>query len=96
MIAMAAAGRRVILLDEPSTGMSAAEIRRAAGMILELKERGAAVAVVEHNMSLLRSVADVITVLDGGRVIARGEPSHIYDDPEVRLVYLGRTGGGAA
>ncbi|MEA2453298.1 MAG: branched-chain amino acid transport system ATP-binding protein livM [Actinomycetota bacterium] len=94
MMAVAVAGRRVILLDEPSTGMSPAEIRRAAGMILELKDRGAALVVVEHNMRLLRSVADTITVLDGGRVIAHGEPSHIYEHPEVRLAYLGRTEGG--
>lgn len=91
MMAVAVAGRRVILLDEPSTGMSPAEIRRAAGMILELKERGAALVIVEHNMRLLGRVADIITVLDGGRVIAHGEPAHIYEHPQVRLAYLGRS-----
>jgi ABC-type branched-subunit amino acid transport system ATPase component/ABC-type branched-subunit amino acid transport system permease subunit len=91
MMAVAVAGRRVILLDEPSTGMSPAEIRHAAGMILELRDRGAAIVVVEHNMRLLRRVADVITVLDGGKVIAHGDPAHIYEHPEVQLAYLGHT-----
>lgn len=95
MMGVAVAGRRVILLDEPSTGMSPAEIRHAAGMIMELRDRGAAVVVVEHNMRLLRRVADVITVLDGGRVIAHGDPEHIYEHPEVRLAYLGQIDGGA-
>lgn len=93
MMAIAVAGRRVVLLDEPSAGMSPAEVRRAAGIILELKERGATVIVVEHNMRLLMKVAGDITVLDGGRVIARGEPGHIYDHPDVRAAYLGSKGG---
>lgn len=89
LIAMAIGGRRVILLDEPSAGMSSAEVLRTAAIILELKNRGAAIVVVEHNIRLLRRVADVITVLDGGRVIASGDPKHIYEDPQVRRAYLG-------
>ena len=91
-IGAAIARGRVVLLDEPSAGMSPAEIQRAAGIISELREKGVAVVVVEHNMRLLRRVADVITVLDGGRVIATGDPSHVYEHPEVRAAYLGTRG----
>ena len=96
MIGVAVIDRRVILLDEPSAGMSAAEVLRAAGIILELKRRGAAVVVVEHNMKLLRRVADVVTVLDAGRVISHGPPAAVYNDPRVREAYLGSSQGGAA
>jgi ABC-type branched-subunit amino acid transport system ATPase component len=89
MMGIAVRRRRVILLDEPSAGMSSAEVLRAAGIILELRERGAAIVVVEHNMRLLKRVADVITVLDGGSVIATGPAADIYANPEVRHAYLG-------
>lgn len=89
MMGMAIGGRRVILLDEPSAGMSEVERVQAASIIVELKRSGVAVVVVEHHMRLLRKVADTITVLDNGRVIARGLPSAVYDDPEVRRAYLG-------
>jgi ABC-type branched-subunit amino acid transport system ATPase component/ABC-type branched-subunit amino acid transport system permease subunit len=90
MMGVAISGRSVILLDEPSAGMSPSEVLRSAGIISTLKERNVAVVVVEHNMRLLSRVADVITVLDGSRVIARGEPGHIFEHPEVRAAYLGR------
>ncbi|MEA2446745.1 MAG: branched-chain amino acid transport system ATP-binding protein livM, partial [Actinomycetota bacterium] len=67
MIAIAAAGKRVVLLDEPSAGMSAEETRRIAEILIQLKERGTALVVVEHNLRLLGRIADVVTVLDGGR-----------------------------
>ena len=96
MIGAAVIDRRVVLLDEPSAGMSAAEVLRAAGVILELKRRGVAVVVVEHNMKLLRRVADVVTVLDAGRVIASGPPGVVYEDARVREAYLGSDRGGTA
>jgi ABC-type branched-subunit amino acid transport system ATPase component len=93
-MALAMPRRRVVLLDEPSSGMSPAEMETAAAIISGYAERGGAVVVVEHNMRLLRSIADVITVLDHGRVIAHGEPAHIYDHPDVRQAYLGTVEGG--
>jgi branched-chain amino acid transport system ATP-binding protein/branched-chain amino acid transport system permease protein len=97
MVAVASAGKRVVLLDEPSAGMTAEETRRIADILITLKRKGIALIVVEHNLRLLGRVADVVTVLDGGRVIAHGEPAHIYDDPEVKRAYLGtRLHGGPA
>jgi ABC-type branched-subunit amino acid transport system ATPase component len=88
MVALAAQGN-VILLDEPSAGLTVAEIRPLAAELRSLRDRGAALIVVEHNLRLLQKVANVISVLDGGRLIARGEPSRVYEDADVKRAYLG-------
>jgi ABC-type branched-subunit amino acid transport system ATPase component/ABC-type branched-subunit amino acid transport system permease subunit len=92
MIAVAAIGKRVVLLDEPSAGMTMEETGRLAETLTDLKAKGMTIVVVEHNLRLLRSVADAITVLDGGKVIAQGDPEHIYEHPDVRAAYLGAGG----
>jgi branched-chain amino acid transport system ATP-binding protein len=89
MIALAAATNGVVLLDEPSAGLTRDETDELAIVLNDLKRKGAALIVVEHNLRLLERVADVITVLDGGRVLAHGAPQHIYDHAEVRRAYLG-------
>jgi branched-chain amino acid transport system permease protein len=80
---------RVLLLDEPAAGMAIPEMRRLAGVVGTLRERGVAVILVEHNLRFVRLVADVVTVLDAGRVIARGTPDRIAVDPAVVEAYLG-------
>jgi branched-chain amino acid transport system permease protein len=92
MLAVAcAAFPRVLLLDEPAAGMPIPEMRRLAAAVGILRERGVALVVVEHNLRFVRLVADVVTVLDAGRVIARGTPDQIAADPSVVEAYLGPT-----
>jgi branched-chain amino acid transport system ATP-binding protein len=80
---------RVLLLDEPSAGMSSRESGRLAEILEDLRGRGVALLLVEHNLRLVRSVAERVTVLDAGRVIAEGSPGEIGRDPVVQEVYLG-------
>ena len=91
MIATALASEpRVLLLDEPTAGMSAADLDRLVPLLLRLRDRGLGLLLVEHNLRLVRRVAHTVTVLDAGAVIARGRPDDVASDPGVRLAYLGR------
>jgi branched-chain amino acid transport system permease protein len=80
----------VLLLDELSAGSSAEGLPRLAALVRELRERGLAILLVEHNLRLVRAVADTVLVLDAGRTIARGSPDAVARDPAVREAYLGR------
>jgi ABC-type branched-subunit amino acid transport system ATPase component len=78
-----------LLLDEPSAGMSRPEVERVAGLLRDLRGRGVGILLVEHNVGLVRRVADRVTVLDAGRVVAAGSPEEIARDAKVIEVYLG-------
>jgi ABC-type branched-subunit amino acid transport system ATPase component/ABC-type branched-subunit amino acid transport system permease subunit len=84
-----ATGAQVVLLDEPAAGMSAAERARLSTVLRRLAGNGLAVLLVEHDMRLVGEVADRVTVLDVGRVVATGTPQEVRDDPAVRRAYLG-------
>lgn len=84
-----ATGARVLLLDEPAAGMSAAERERLRGVLQGLADSGRAVILVEHDMVLVGRVADWVTVLADGRVLAAGTPAQVRADPAVRRAYLG-------
>jgi branched-chain amino acid transport system ATP-binding protein len=79
----------LILLDEPTAGMSAEETRRTAALINELR-RSHALVVVEHDMQFIRMIAGTVTVLHQGRVLIEDEVERVMHDPVVRDVYLGR------
>ncbi len=85
-----ATGASVLLVDEPTAGASAAEAARMAELLRSLRSEGLALLVVEHNLGVVRSLADRIVVLDAGRVIADGTPDTIAADEAVRAAYLGR------
>jgi len=88
-IAMAIATRpRMLLLDEPMAGMGPDESTRLVTLLRELK-REVAILLVEHDMEAVFALADRITVLVYGRVVASGPPGAIRADPEVRRAYLG-------
>jgi ABC-type branched-subunit amino acid transport system ATPase component len=81
---------RALLLDEPSAGASLADVRRLDALLADLRERGVAVLLVEHNLRLVRAVADRVIVMAAGAVIAAGSPQAVSADPDVRTAYLGR------
>ncbi|QNP49791.1 ABC transporter ATP-binding protein [Diaphorobacter aerolatus] len=83
-----ATGPQVLLLDEPLAGMGAEETERMLGLLQELKA-GHAVLLVEHDMDAVFRIADRITVMVNGSVVASGTPDEIRIDPVVRTAYLG-------
>jgi branched-chain amino acid transport system permease protein len=85
----AATGATALLLDEPAAGMTPAETRRLAMLLRDLAGNGRAVLVVEHNMRFVAAVADTVTVLAEGRVLAEGSPAEVREDAAVRTAYLG-------
>ena len=88
-IAMCLATRpEVLLLDEPLAGMGAEETERMLQLLAELK-KGHAILLVEHDMDAVFRIADYITVMVNGSVIASGDPDFIRNSPEVRTAYLG-------
>jgi branched-chain amino acid transport system ATP-binding protein len=88
-IAMCLATRpRVLLLDEPLAGMGAEETDRMLALLTALKTTHA-ILLVEHDMDAVFRIADRITVMVNGTVIATGDPASIRHNPEVRTAYLG-------
>ena len=83
---------RLLLLDEPASGLRATERRELSELIRELHAEGMTVLLIEHDVAMVTSLADRITVLDLGRVIAEGTPHHIRHDPAVIAAYLGQEG----
>ena len=88
-IAMGLATRpRVLLLDEPLAGMGAEEAERMLSLLERLK-RDHAILLVEHDMDAVFRVADRITVMVNGEVIASDVPENIRSNPDVQTAYLG-------
>jgi branched-chain amino acid transport system ATP-binding protein len=81
---------RMLLLDEPFSGLSIEESQDMARYVLEtLRKFGTTVLLIDHDMQALADIADRITVLDHGQKIAEGEPEVVLNDPAVREAYLG-------
>jgi branched-chain amino acid transport system ATP-binding protein len=89
-VARALCGRpRLLLLDEPASGLRAAEREALASLLSELKTEGLTMLLVEHDVAFVTRLADRITVLDLGRVIAEGTPAEIQANEQVVAAYLG-------
>ena len=83
----------LLLLDEPTAGMSPLETERTGDMIKRLNAEGMTMLVVEHDMTFVRQIAQRITVLHLGRVFAQGGIDAIVADPRVEEIYLGKGHG---
>jgi branched-chain amino acid transport system ATP-binding protein len=81
---------RLLLLDEPASGLRAAERQRLAALLRDLRGEGLSMLLIEHDVAFVTGLASRITVMDRGRAIAEGEPARIREDPTVIAAYLGR------
>jgi len=86
---------RLLLLDEPASGLSSTEMASFGRLIRGLAD-GMGIALVEHHMDLVMTVCDRVVVLELGRVIASGTPEEVKADPAVTVAYLGEEAGPGA
>ena len=84
-----AAAPRLLMLDEPAAGLTAAEVDRLVERMTALRERGLTLVVVEHNMDLVMRIADRVLVMNYGERLFEGTPPEIQADPAVIAAYLG-------
>jgi branched-chain amino acid transport system ATP-binding protein len=80
---------RLLLLDEPTAGMSPEETELTGEMIIELNKSGVSILAVEHDMDFVRQVAHRVTVLHFGKIFAQGTIDEIMASEEVAQIYLG-------
>ena len=85
-----ASGPSVLLLDEPTAGMSPEETKQTAQVLRQLNGDGVTIVVVEHDIAFVREVAEAVTVLHQGKVFAEGTVAEITAHEDVRRVYLGQ------
>jgi branched-chain amino acid transport system ATP-binding protein len=78
------------LLDEPASGLRAAERQRLAHVLETLRSEGLSMLLIEHDVAFVTRLAGRITVMDRGKVIAAGTPSEVRHDPVVVGAYLGQ------
>lgn len=89
-IARALLGRpRLLLLDEPAAGLSLGELDELGALMRAIRGTGITLVMVEHHIELVADIADTVTVLDRGRVLAEGTPQQVFADPAVIAAYTG-------
>jgi ABC-type branched-subunit amino acid transport system ATPase component len=84
-----ASNPKVMLVDEPTSGLSGSDAARVTDLLLVLREAGATILLVEHNLPVVREVADRVTVMDAGAIIAQGTPAQVARRKIVIDAYLG-------
>jgi ABC-type branched-subunit amino acid transport system ATPase component len=80
---------RILLLDEPVSGVGGEMSMRILALLKQLRDEGKQLVFIEHDMSAVRQIADVVIVMDEGRVIAQGSPEEVLERPEIVEAYIG-------
>ncbi|UCD80623.1 MAG: ABC transporter ATP-binding protein [Desulfobacterales bacterium] len=83
---------RLVLLDEPTQGVSPHEVKMIIQVVRNIA-KSRTVLIIDHNMSTIREVAEIVSVLHYGEIIVEGTPEEVVEDPKVREVYLGTRNG---
>ena len=80
---------KIYLLDEPFAGLFKEMRKVVSGIILDLKQQGRTIILIEHDMDLIRDLSDYVFVMDFGQLLAEGKPDEVLAKPEVIEAYLG-------
>ncbi len=88
-----AADPKLLLLDEPFTGMNPQETRRMIELVRQVRDRGVTIMLVEHDMQAVMNLCDIITVMNFGSLLAEGTPKEVRSNPDVVEAYLGSAAG---
>lgn len=86
---------RILMLDEPTAGMSPADRKSTTELMRQLKARGITIVMTEHDMDVIFDLADRLMVLNYGAVVSLGDPATVREDEMVKRVYLGKGAGHA-
>jgi len=79
---------QILLLDEPVAGVHPEMAARILDLLRQLREDGKLITFIEHDISAVRQAADLVIVMDDGKVIAQGRPSEVLEQPEIMEAYL--------